>query len=89
MVCACGTDDSLIVGGVCTAGLDRFSELTHTLRRKSSLSSVWAELGVNGGAGSVPATPHGDGGGEPAVGTPAVSGSIPGTPATHVPGTPA
>jgi hypothetical protein len=36
-----------------------FSDLTRTLRRKSSLSSVWAELGApNGGGGSVPATPH-------------------------------
>ena len=68
----------------------RFAELTHSLRRKSSLSSVWADLGVPSGLGSVPATPHSqvDGGGvsgAPAVSTPAggvgTQGSIPGTPA--------
>eukprot|EP00802_Teleaulax_amphioxeia_P001771 Tamp_01773.p1 GENE.Tamp_01773~~Tamp_01773.p1 ORF type:complete len:978 (-),score=217.46 Tamp_01773:562-3495(-) len=74
----------------------RFADLTSTLKRKSSLSSVWADLGAPGGGGgsglgSKPATPHsqmegGSASAAPTVATPAgggggAMGSGPGTPA--------
>jgi len=76
--------------------LRRFADLTSTLKRKSSLSSVWADLGAPGGGGgsglgSKPATPHsqmegGSASAAPTVATPAgggggAMGSGPGTPA--------
>jgi len=83
----------------------RFSELTHTLRRKSSLSTVWAELGSAGSlvSGSVPATPHsaaevgGGGGGGGGGGSMAAAAALPAvsTPTlsavgvSSIPGTPA